>query len=118
MRRRFALLASLVALVALAVLVPVDAADPKPKKHVVEMRDNKFEPKEITITVGDSVTWVNKGKHRHNATSSDGGKTFKTGPVKPGEKAKPHKFSKTGKVPYRCTVHEGMKGTVIVKKAK
>jgi plastocyanin len=68
--------------------------------------------------VGDTITWVNKGKRTHDAASSDDkGKTFKTGAVKKEQKSKPIKFNKAGKIPYVCTYHEDddMKGTIIVK---
>ena len=87
----------------------------KAKNHTVEMHDDFFKPKEITIAVGDTITWVNKGKHTHTATDGDG-KTFDTKNVKKGEKSKPVKFEKAGKIPYYCKPHEeDMKGTIIVK---
>jgi plastocyanin len=120
MRRLFALAISLAFVVALAPSVRVAAEDKKednkPKGHVVEMHDNSFKPKAITIAAGDTITWVNKGDHTHDAKSDDNGKTFDTKAVKKGQKSKPIKFEKAGKFPYVCTYHEDeMSGTVIVK---
>jgi len=88
----------------------------KAKTHTVEMHDDFFKPKVITIAVGDSIVWVNKGEHRHTATADD--KSWNTKYIKGGEKSKPIKFEKAGKVPYHCIPHkeeEKMTGTVIVK---
>jgi plastocyanin len=55
--------------------VQASTADEKPKgkaavkNHTVEMRDDVFKPKDITIEVGDTVTWVNKGVNDHTATA-------------------------------------------------
>src|SRR5262249_15533865 len=59
----------------------------KGKEHKVQMLDNKFDPKELTIEVGDTVTWVNKGEKVHTATADEKVKDnpFDTKNVKPGE---------------------------------
>jgi plastocyanin len=121
MRWLSALGSGLVLVVALAALGEAGADDKKdekkPKNHTVEMHDDYFKPKEITIAAGETITWVNKGKKTHTATSADEGKTFDTKNVKKGEKSKPIKFEKAGKVEYICKPHEDhdMKGTIIVK---
>jgi plastocyanin len=120
MRGPSLLTSALVLVAAVAGLRPADAGDQKaedkkPKNHIVEMGDTFFKPKEITISVGDTITWVNKGKQTHTATSDDG-KTFDTKGVKAGAQSKPVKFEQAGKFPYHCDPHEDdMKGTVIVK---
>jgi plastocyanin len=121
MRRLFSLFTSLMLVVAWTTLsqggVDDKKDDKKPKNHIVEMHDNSFKPKEIKIAVGDTITWVNKGDHTHNAVSNDKGKTFDTRAVKAGAKSKPITFKKTGSFPYVCTYHEDddMKGTILVK---
>jgi plastocyanin len=37
----------------------------------VEMRDNYFSPSSLTIALGDTVTWINRGAHQHNTVSRD-----------------------------------------------
>jgi plastocyanin len=118
MSRLYALAASLAAVVALVSFVQGEDKDPpkKGKAHVVTMKDNEFSPKAITVAVGDTVIWQNKGEHEHNAVSSDDkGKAIDTGTVKPGEKSKAVLFSKKGKIKYECTFHDGMVGTITVK---
>jgi plastocyanin len=81
------------------------------KNHKVEMRDNVFKPVTITITAGDTITWVNKGGNTHTAT----GQGFNTGDVASGKSSKPVKFTKAGTIQYRCKHHKGMQGKIIVK---
>jgi plastocyanin len=119
MRQIFGLLTVVVFLLA-AVSAPVSqvgAGDEKGKNHMVEMYDNYFKPKEITIAAGDTITWVNRGKRTHDAASDDKGKTFSTGPVNKGRTSKAIRFTKAGQIGYVCTYHEedDMKGTIIVK---
>src|ERR1043165_10063336 len=65
------------------------------KKHEVIMVDDKFKPEKITIEVGDSIVWINKGKKTHAANSSEGVKKeleFDAGEVDAGEKSKVIQF--------------------------
>src|SRR5262249_22099660 len=85
MRRLAALAAGVVLMAAFAILNQGDAnAQKAGKNHTVEMHDDYFKPKEITIKVGDTITWVNKGNKTDHAVSDDNGKTFKTPAVKKG----------------------------------
>ena len=54
----------------------------------VKMKSLSYDPKELAIHLGDSVTWSNAAFSKHTATSDDDGKTFDTPArcnVKPGE---------------------------------
>jgi LPXTG-motif cell wall-anchored protein len=79
--------------------------------RTVAMRDNKFNPRNITIAVGDIVQWENQGKVEHNAIGDDD--KFRTPTIGPG-KTSQHTFSKAGKYPYFCSIHFGMKGKIQV----
>ena len=78
------------------------------------MVDIKFDPKDATAGVGDQVCWVNEDTIEHNAVAEQGGefeselfgkgKTFTTTVDAPG------------KIPYVCTVHPGMTGTLTVER--
>lgn len=88
------------------------------KKHQVIMEDDKFKPDMLTIAVGDTVVWVNKGNKTHAAASGEGVAKeleFDTDDVEPGKTSKPFTFKKEGKVPYNCIHHDGMKGVILVK---
>lgn len=73
--------------------------------------DFKFNPKGVTISVGDSITWTNEGPSNHTATATNG--EFDTGILNDGESAS-HTFSNSGTFNYVCTLHPFMKGTVTV----
>ena len=82
------------------------SADAEP--GVVTVDDNKFEPKETTIAVGDTVTWRWEGSAAHNVT----GPGFESELISKGEFE--HTFDEAGEVDYVCTVHPGMTGTIVV----
>jgi plastocyanin len=74
----------------------------------VEVKDNQFSPKKITIAPGDTVTWTFKGSSAHNVTFDDfNSKLMKSGTFE-------HTFDSAGSFSYLCTVHTGMTGTVEV----
>jgi plastocyanin len=86
--------------------------------HPVTMKDNKFDPDPITITVGDSITWTNGGDNQHTSTSDEfttkPRETWNTSTVNPRQKATIN-FNKAGTYKYHCDYHDGMTGTIIVK---
>lgn len=73
---------------------------------------NDFSPKEITVSVGDTVTWTNKDDVPHTVTAYD--KSFDSKLFK-GEESWSHTFTKPGRYEYYCSPHPWMKGVVIVK---
>jgi len=77
----------------------------------VTISDFKFEPKEITVSVGDTVTWTNQGPAAHTATADDG--SFDTGNLVKGASGS-YKFTEAGTFKYHCTPHPFMKATVTV----
>jgi len=78
--------------------------------HEILMRGNSFSPRELTITVGDTIVWRNVDIVRHNAVRPE---TFNSGDLRGGQT-----FSwvaaDTGEVRYRCTIHQRMRGTLHV----
>jgi plastocyanin len=78
------------------------------KTKAVDVLDNKFSPKSIAVSVGDTVTWTFKGSVAHNVT----GPGFRSKTEKSGTFT--HTFDSAGDVPYLCTIHAGMKGTITV----
>jgi LPXTG-motif cell wall-anchored protein len=77
----------------------------------VTIRDFEFDPKDITVSVGTTVTWTNQGPTAHTATADDG--TFDTGNLVKNASGS-YKFTKAGKYAYHCTPHPYMKATVTV----
>lgn len=80
--------------------------------HVVTIANFKFQPANLTIAAGDSVTFVNKDGAPHTATQNDG--VFDTGRLAKNAKSK-LTFASAGAFSYFCQVHPGMKGKITVK---
>jgi plastocyanin len=80
----------------------------------VTITDFEFTPAEITIQVGDTVTWTNEGPTAHSATASDG--SFDTGIFSAGG-SRSETFDRAGTFAYICTPHPNMTGTVVVEAA-
>ena len=78
-------------------------------ENTVVIKDYKYQPAEITIKTGETVTWINKDSVRHNATDD----TFDTG-LLGKDKSAQQQFDEAGTYDYYCTPHPYMKGTVIV----
>jgi plastocyanin len=76
----------------------------------ISMVDNDFSPSTRTVRVGTTVRWVNNGQLPH--TASLGG-VFDSGLVMPGE-TYTRQFDQAGTYNYRCTLHPGMNGTLVV----
>ena len=80
---------------------------------VIEMADLAYDPAEVTITAGTTVTWVNKDFEPHTVTADDN--SFDSETILP-DKSFSHRFDKTGEYPYHCLFHlPEMVGKVIVK---
>jgi plastocyanin len=78
----------------------------------VSMEGIAFVPPELSVGVGDTVTWTNNDTVGHDVT----GDSFSSG--EPGAMAGgdtfEHTFDEAGTFDYVCTVHPGMEGTVAV----
>ena len=79
----------------------------------VVMDGTTFSPNELSVRVGETVEWMNKDPFPHNVTSALGG--FRSGDLEP-DQAWRWQAAKAGAFPYVCTLHPGMKGTLIVNK--
>ena len=97
-----------------------EAPAPKPKAVAaasgsVTIADFSFTPGSLTISQGDTVTWVNNGPTPHSATATGG--SFNTGILKAGQSAS-HTFAQAGTFSYYCQPHPFMKATVVVQAAQ
>ena len=79
--------------------------------------DNKYyNPNNVNVTIGATVTWVNKDFAPHTATSGKGssdpnsGSIFDTGEIQPGS-SKSITIQNKGNIPYYCTIHPWMVGS-------
>jgi plastocyanin len=113
--------AFVLALTALAAL-PVERASSAPEKaaaapktHTVKIKGMAYVPATLEVSVGDTVVWVNEDMVAHTATAIvDGTTIFDSGVFAPKASWK-WVASKPGKIPYVCTLHPTMKGTLIVR---
>lgn len=102
------------ALLALGTVVPTSAA-----AATVDVRDNAFDPREVQISVGDSVTWrVQDSNHTVRSDDEvDGRPLFEfpagTGLLTQGEEHS-YVFAEPGTYSYHCEVHPLMRGAVYV----
>jgi len=80
--------------------------------HNVRIANLNFNPTDITINVGDTVSWRNEDSSTHTVTSNTG--SFGSGEMGLGIIYE-HKFTLPGTYEYHCTFHAGMNGRVIVK---
>ncbi|MCW3016863.1 MAG: blue (type 1) copper domain protein [Solirubrobacterales bacterium] len=78
----------------------------------VSMKNIAFNPKSVTVKVGDKVTWTNDDSVDHNVTAASGA-DFKSDNFGQGGTFA-YTPTKAGTIQYTCTIHPGMNGTVIV----
>ena len=82
------------------------------RTHDVEITSSMdFSPEEITISVGDSVTWTNNDSMSHTATSVDD--YFDSGNIASGNSWS-FTFTQAGTFDYVCAYHSSMTGTITV----
>jgi plastocyanin len=78
----------------------------------IKMQNIAFDPKSVTVKVGQKVTWTNDDTVDHNVTSQSGET------IKSDNFGKGGTFSftptKAGTIKYVCTIHPGMTATLTV----
>jgi plastocyanin len=78
----------------------------------ITVRKFAFEPKEITITPGTKIVWINKDETPHTISAAD--KAFVSKALDTDDKYE-MTFAKPGDFGYFCTLHPFMTGTVHVR---
>lgn len=79
--------------------------------HQVQIADMAFQPGNLTVTVGDTVTWTNADSRPHTVTA-DGG-AFDSGNVDEGGSFS-FTFTEPGTYSYHCGYHSEMRATIVV----
>lgn len=79
----------------------------------VRIRDLQYEPANVSVKVGDSVTWINADDRDHTVQAVDN--SFNSGNLKPGQSFT-FVFENPGSFQYECAYHPRMRGTVQVSK--
>lgn len=87
------------------------SAPPASGGAAIAMEGTAFSPGEMTVRIGQTVTWINKDPFPHTIFSEVG--HFRSSVLEPGQQ---WRFTPTmeGRFPYVCTLHPGMNGTLIV----
>jgi plastocyanin len=88
------------------------APAPEAAAGEVIMKGIRFQPADITVKVGDTVTWKNEDPVEHNAVDEKTGQ-FKSELFGEGGTYE-FEAKEAGKIDYVCTVHPGMTGTITV----
>ncbi len=81
--------------------------------QTVEIVDFKFVPAVIQVPVGTTVTWINRDRAPHTATSTSPSGVFDSGSLAQGERFE-FEFTEPGTYEYFCSLHPWMTGKVIV----
>ena len=104
----------LVILSTATLLISVPAASAQ-DKMTVSIQDFFFNPGQLTVAPGTTVTWVNEGEAPHTVTSTDG-KELDSATLQPGDT-----YSFTfkdddagGTYAHQCTIHPQMTASVTV----
>src|SRR3954467_135725 len=105
MRKLFLMLA---AVTALAVAGPAGAATTK----TVNIFGSAFSPKSITITEGDTVTWVNRDNANHQILGDKG--QFVSAILRPRQTFS-FTFNAAGTYTYKDELNRKLRGAVVVK---
>lgn len=82
--------------------------------HVIDIVDFRFEPAELTVSVGDRITWRNRDVVPHTATARD--KSWDSGNLN-----RDAEWSMVapaaGVLDYICAYHPSMKGRITISDA-
>ena len=70
-----------------------------------------FNPNELSVKVGDTITWENQDSAVHTVVSNG---LFESEILNKGDKFS-FTFDKAGEYSYNCGIHPSMKGKIIVK---
>ena len=108
MKRRLLLLAAL-SLVATMILAAPAAA--QGQNVTVYIRDFYFEPAQLQVEPGTTVTWVNEGAAPHTVTANNG--AYDSGTLQPGQSFS-WTFNNPGTYGYYCAIHPSMTAAVTV----
>ena len=97
-------------------MILVAAANPARAANIEVKIDNfVFNPKQVTVKAGDTVTWVNHDDIPHTVTSKT--MAFRSKALDSDDKFS-FTFATPGSFDYFCSLHPMMTGTIVVEAAK
>src|SRR5215218_3484754 len=77
----------------------------------VSIQDFSFDPGQITVAPGTTVTWTNEGPSPHTTTADDG--SWDSGTLQQGEDFS-FTFDEPGTYTYHCSIHPDMTASIKV----
>jgi plastocyanin len=90
------------------------ASTPAGETVTVRIDGMRFDPQNITVKPGTTVTWVHGSQMPHTISGNADG--MRSGTLYNGQKYS-HTFSATGSYSYVCDLHPSMRGSVVVEEA-
>jgi plastocyanin len=92
----------------------VDEIETPEAQAAVGLEDSRFDPTDIEISVGDSVTFTNNDPYDHTITSAtDSSIEFDSGEISQDATFE-QTFDTAGTYDYFCQIHPTMRGTITV----
>lgn len=107
MRRFFSVLAMSLIVLSSHAAMPASAA------YTVGIRNFHFQPVQLVVPAGATVTWTNHDEEPHVVTSAGG--QFKSSPALDTDDRFSAVFAKPGIYAYYCSIHPQMTGTIVVR---
>src|SRR3712207_5426236 len=94
---------------------PAQKTPPAPNSTItVDISNPAFNPAQLNVAPGTTVTFVNNDTEPHTATADNG--LFDTGVLQPGSSFDVL-LDGSGTVPYHCELHPDMQGSIVVGQA-
>ena len=87
---------------------------PAAAANTIVIKNFAFSPASLTVSAGTTVTVTNDDTVAHTVTET-GSKAFDTGDVDPGKTVTFKAPTSAGTYAYICSIHQYMKGTLVVK---
>ncbi len=85
------------------------------RNHQIGIKNLKFSPSKVEISIGDTITWTNHDIAPHTATAND--KSWDTGKLNRGI-SKTITVTEEFSLNYYCRFHPNMKAKLILKSQK
>jgi plastocyanin len=91
---------------------PAESTTPAPDSTTtVEILNNAFNPDQLNVAPGTTVTFINRDSVAHTVTADNG--LFDSGQLAPGA-SYPVVLEGAGTVTYHCKLHPEMRGSIVV----
>lgn len=81
------------------------------EKHIVAIKQMRFEPAELIVQKDDTIVWINHDMVVHDVTE-DPGKAWSSAEIQAGGS---WYMVATTSADYFCNIHQVMKGKIVVK---